>query len=123
MQILSLGEGCYYIGSIVHELGHAIGLFHEHQRHDRDQYIDVFYNNIREDSKDQFDPMPESAYRLPKNRLYDYDSVMHYGSHAFSKDASIETMRTKSGRFLLEVFEKYGLSQNDISAINQFYKC
>ena len=35
--------------TILHELGHTIGLYHEHQRYDRDKYIDVNWNNIVED--------------------------------------------------------------------------
>ncbi|GFR07796.1 meprin A subunit alpha, partial [Trichonephila clavata] len=46
VQNLSLGYGCAYVGLVIHELGHAIGLFHEHQRSDRDNYITVYKNNV-----------------------------------------------------------------------------
>ncbi|GFY53949.1 zinc metalloproteinase nas-6 [Trichonephila inaurata madagascariensis] len=45
-QNLSLGNGCAWVGLVIHELGHAIGLFHEHQRSDRDNYITVYRNNV-----------------------------------------------------------------------------
>lgn len=52
-QILSLeppdekGPNCLENeGKAIHELMHALGIFHEHTRADRDMYIDVHYENI-----------------------------------------------------------------------------
>ncbi|KAJ1346497.1 Astacin (Peptidase M12A) [Parelaphostrongylus tenuis] len=46
-QLLSLGAGCEHIGIAVHEIGHALGLFHTQSRHDRDQFITLYENNIQ----------------------------------------------------------------------------
>jgi Astacin (Peptidase family M12A). len=43
------------VGTVMHEIGHALGMFHEHSRKDRDSYIIVDYNNIRSDAKHNFD--------------------------------------------------------------------
>jgi astacin len=42
------------VGVVMHELGHAIGLQHEHQRPDRDNFVNVFWENIKEQDKDKF---------------------------------------------------------------------
>lgn len=71
------------IGKILHELGHTIGLWHEHQRADRDAYVKINLDNIQENVKDQFKPVQGTkitSLGLP----YDYSSIMHYSRTAFS---------------------------------------
>ena len=47
-QAISIGKNCDKFGIVVHELGHVIGFWHEHTRPDRDQHIEILYQNIQE---------------------------------------------------------------------------
>jgi hypothetical protein len=69
---------------IAHELGHALGLWHEQSRDDRDAYITIMSANIQSGHLSQFDKKtPESTFGQ-----YDYDSLMHYFACAFSSCGS-----------------------------------
>ena len=63
---------------IAHEIGHAIGLFHEQMRHDRDKYVTVHKGNIMDRYERQFDVMKQDEYK-DFSKPYDYLSIMHYG--------------------------------------------
>lgn len=45
-QIISLGHQCYTPGTVMHELLHTLGFFHEQSRADRDEYVTIHYDNI-----------------------------------------------------------------------------
>ena len=65
---------------ICHEVGHALGLIHEHERSDRDQYVTIDTANIQAGFASDFDIVPGSLNQGP----YDFDSIMHYFLTAFS---------------------------------------
>ena len=70
---------------MAHELGHALGYWHEHQRADQNQYLQIhsgnadpagcnaacFATNFNPDAPNNYGP-------------FDFDSVMHYGECAFA---------------------------------------
>ena len=58
-QDLSLGRGCDSFGIIVHELGHAIGFWHEQSRPDRDNYVKILYHNVYPLDRHNFKKMKE----------------------------------------------------------------
>lgn len=60
-----------------HELGHTIGFLHQHNHPDRDKHLNIHWENITTDMKDQF---IKSLSQSAKLGPYDPSSIMHYSS-------------------------------------------
>jgi hypothetical protein len=60
-----------------HELGHALGFFHEHERWDRDQFVTIHYENIKPGRAHDYDWIAKTNW-LVNSLPYDYKSIMHY---------------------------------------------
>ncbi|RRI02311.1 hypothetical protein EH240_12655 [Mesorhizobium tamadayense] len=54
---------------IQHEIGHAIGLMHEHQRPDRDNYVLILEDNILPGEESQFSKSPYAVSGAQRLRL------------------------------------------------------
>ncbi|XP_023221597.1 astacin-like metalloprotease toxin 5 [Centruroides sculpturatus] len=120
-QPISLGRGCHVKNIIVHEIGHALGFYHEHSRSDRDSYLIIHWDNIRTNMASQFRKLQPNQNILFNN--FDINSIMLYGETAFSKDGVSKTISSKSGVRLKKTNEKPGLSTSDISRIKALYEC
>ncbi len=71
--------------TILHEMGHVIGLWHEMTRSDRDSYVTVNYNNVvKADYPGNFLINTENQQNL--TTYFDYASLMQYPSMSFSRN-------------------------------------
>lgn len=64
------------IFGLAHEVGHVLGLFHSHQRQDRNTYVDIDYGLIIDDFEGNYDVAFDSL-AWPPNEM-DVDSIMSY---------------------------------------------
>lgn len=92
-----LAPDCRSRAIVIHEIGHTLGLGHEHARRDRDQYVDVFRDNLWPQHRGVLDIDWSSDAFFE----YDFDSIMHYSSRLFSRNG-LRTMARKDGSDLPE---------------------
>ncbi|KAI6202156.1 Metalloendopeptidase [Aphelenchoides besseyi] len=119
-QPLSLDSGCIQTGTIVHELMHTVGFFHEQSRYDRDQYIDIIWSNVINGADDQFEKYGMNVIDQ-LNEPYDYQSIMHYGPFAFSSNGKRTIVARKSGA--QKMGQRVQFSEIDLRKINRLYQC
>ncbi|PIO68377.1 astacin [Teladorsagia circumcincta] len=111
-QEISLGRGCLFHEIIVHELMHSVGFWHEHSRADRDDHIHIRWDNILPGMKSQFDKI-SAALQDTQGEKYDYRSIMHYDSTAFSRNGK-NTIETVVDGFTDVIGSSVDLSELDI---------
>lgn len=112
-------------GLILHELAHLVGLYHEHQRPDRDQYIEILYDNVPPYFHFLFTKYDYDTHGIE----YDFSSIMHYPLNAFAPQDQLQTMTiqilsnvTPSGP-VGNIGQRHSLSKTDFKKVNVMYSC
>lgn len=103
------------LGSTIHEILHALGIYHEQSRCDRDNFVRINFGNIRPGRENNFNNQCATGSDIG---AYDFNSIMHYSALAFSANnlPTIETIPAGT-----PIGNRAGLSAGDIASIAALY--
>ena len=113
-QDINGGSDCS-IPALLHEMGHATGLYHEQSRQDRNSFVDFLLDNVIDGEETAY---AQSNYNEQDIGLYDFASVMQYYPLAFSRNGQ-KTMESKPAGIEFGTVPTY--SAGDIDTIKRLY--
>ena len=126
-QEISLGTDCEYGTYPIHEVMHALGFWHEHQRPDRDKHVTIHRNRTYLTDEQFTFAYSTDIWKFydwePSGSDYDINSITHYTSTMFSKDSSIPVLTYPGTDDALIIDNSKTFSLNDIIDINFKYPC
>jgi len=122
-QRLNIGHGCEVLGLVVHQLGHALGLPHEHAQMHEDKHVSIGMEKPLEISIANLE-VTAGAVTADRVLAYDAFSIMGIAAPAFGAEGINKTSPGRLDAHLLRFLgQRVGLSPGDVERLGKLYGC
>ena len=113
-QTIRVDDACN-AGALIHEIGHAVGLYHEQARPDRDRYVSMALDNVQQTLANNFG----YNFGAVETGPYDYGAIMGYGRYNDTRDPLRPTIETRPAGMPIGLY--LTLSPQEIAVVGQMY--
>ncbi len=103
---------------IAHEILHALGFVHEQNRSDRDQFVEIFWDQIEKEHRLNFEILPDELMRVSLLSDFDFESMMMYPTSIFTLGGQ-PSMKSKIPSH--EISPRKTLSPKDLDRLSKAY--
>lgn len=104
--------------TVIHEVMHSLGFFHEQSRNDRDDYVVIYEENIMENKERNFAKIVDiPEYDGTSLGPFDYNSIMIYDSYEFTGNNNVTITKLDGST----IPRNTSLSYYDIRGLNYIY--
>uniref|UniRef100_A0A0N5A149 Metalloendopeptidase n=1 Tax=Parastrongyloides trichosuri TaxID=131310 RepID=A0A0N5A149_PARTI len=119
LRLIGLNSNCVSKGVVMREVLKALGLINEENRPDRNNYVEIRKNNIKESLRNGFTERTSSEVNITGLR-YDPGSLMHHGRYFASSNGKM-TIVTKNANYLTTIGQTSEIGFNDMKSLNGKY--
>ncbi|KAK6754955.1 hypothetical protein RB195_013746 [Necator americanus] len=95
----------FQLGTVTHEIGHALGFFHTQSRYDRDSWVYVDLNNV------------------PQNLQYNFAKENAFPNDAFAEDPNQYTVTAINMAYQNSMGQREAPAFSDVRMMNWLYNC
>jgi len=118
---MNLADSCFDYPTIAVNLLYVLGLYNEHNREDRDRFVEINLDNLRTLNQRKFEKIPRAQFPV-LDTPYDLKSLTHFPGKAFgikksgARDWTIRSLKTPS-----IVLGNSRISSGDYQKLNSLY--
>ena len=124
-ELSMIRPGCFWGGMFAHEMMHAIGFDHMHNHIDRDEYVEIFWDNIHPAQHSQFSRILDESRFVNFGTTYDFRSALHYPRWAFATSSGLDAIlpHDRSYSNVIGSNTMSEISDGDAMRINRMHEC